>query len=185
MLTVGKVEVPTFSRQDLRLLRRAVKRVIVPDSVLDCYLDVCAGLELSDRRVKQALAVVKASAIHSGRNRAQVSDIAQLATCCIIEGDNGSAKTFANALKPYQQAVAEEEARSNIVLINKRIVELHTLIKCSEDYSDAEDAAVELMSAKHALEFHKKPASLRLYTSGMTRAEEALALADKLYDESL
>lgn len=115
MLRSGNVVQDTvMSETELRSAQELVQEVRVPQSIEEAYLDLRAtldieGIQVSDRRWKQSLKAVKASAWLDGRDVADDTDLSVLQH--ILWDDPQNIKTVMRAIlshaNPIEQAVVD------------------------------------------------------------------------------
>lgn len=177
----------TISRSDLEYLQRSINRVKVPEHVLDCYLAVCEGISpcITDRRLRHALEVLKASALLAGRTRATVNDVGTLDVVFVTSGDRASENAWGASLSPYSQALEDQGNRESFILLLDRLSQLRYLAIQAEDYAGIEDTAAETMKAKAALEMLKTANTSTMFNRGMKVVNEIIELADYLYNDTV
>ena len=152
LLASGNTEpVPTTHFKDVIKLHEAMKKVIVPNKVLDLYLAIVGRLGLTDRRVVQTLDVVRASALLSKRSTACIPDVAALGTCCLIEGNTASTKKFAKAMEHYSIATEARDKSIALTTLSYRAAELHQLAEVAQSYPHIEAVAKEARDALAAI----------------------------------
>lgn len=186
MLLLSSREKSTISLSDLSYLQRMVKKVEIPDYVLQCYLQVCEGIcpAITDRRLRHALEALRASALLNGRKRATISDIGNLDVVFVTSGDRSSENAWGASLKPYSTALEGQKARESIILLLYRLSQLRFLATQAEYYESIVDVAAEATQAKAALELLKGPLVGSKFNTGMKVVNEILELADSLYEET-
>ncbi len=187
MLRAPDCELPTFSMKDLNQVKRRIKYVAengIGDFVLDTLIQVAdARGGISDRRLRQCLRVLAASAVLKGRNRVLISDIGSLDNAWVISGDKKSESEFGKAMQPMQRAVQIQKNKSALVTIGARVSSLRGAMSLETTYTKAvQDMAVEAHTAMNAIEHYKCREAEVLWSQAKAAAAEVLEMADKLYE---
>jgi len=167
--------IPTLSFLDVKRVKDAMQKVRISDAVLEVYLRICEGLELTDRTVKKALDVVRASAVMCGRSTALIQDLSVLDVCFTVTNDKTSSQRFASAMGVYAKAFEESLRASQGLVLNCRVNKLKDFSDAAITYADILPAAAEAREALHTFN--------AINSSGMAASvcEEILNKADRLY----
>ena len=174
---------PTISHREIDDMANAVEEVQVSDEILDYYLDLCSKLNLTDRKVKTAMKVLKASAVFNHRKRCIVEDLSALDSCFTIFGDTTSEAAFGAAMTAtYGPAVQEANKKRAVLVVSARLVQLQQLMDEADSYEKAEAIAIEAREALAALVPLRTQSTAEGCSKCSARAEAILAQADTLYE---
>lgn len=182
MLEAQRPEHPvTFPFSDLLWLQKQVDEVEISDLTMDAYLELCTSLKnLTDRKIKKGLSVIKAHAVLDGRKVASVEDLSALGGAFCICGDSNSENQFGAIFQPiYSKAHKEATSEASALLVKSEVSSAHSEIMCAEDYDAAKKAACRMNEILQAFQ-----SSGNIPPSIATILSEALDKADKLYEES-
>lgn len=171
------------SWKDIRLLKNALTKVTISSDLLDLYLEMCAQLSLTDRTLKKALDVVRASAVLNGRTSAVLTDIMSLDTCFITTNDRTSEQRFAQATTPYHKHHKIRESKSSMVLLSHRITYLDRLAQDATEYESIAPVATEIREAMQAISHFMCSEAAKLAAPLTKTCEDILRKADELYAE--
>lgn len=185
MLTAPKASsIPKCHLDDIRRVRRAVRAVVIPESVLRTYLDMCADLSLTDRRVVQGCDVIRAAAVLAGRTVARIADLPRIQACFCTVNDRRSESAFAKAMSTLQPVLQVQQNRQHLVLLVSRAAELRAALRLCTSYGEAQPLAEELATVGSVAEGLKHPGTQDLFANVAKAVEEGLTVADVLYAES-
>uniref|UniRef100_A0A2C9LBR5 MoxR domain-containing protein n=1 Tax=Biomphalaria glabrata TaxID=6526 RepID=A0A2C9LBR5_BIOGL len=174
-------KVPTLAHADIMRIADAVQRVLVPEFVLDTYLQVCGALKLTDRTVRHCVDVLKASAVCRGSTIAALEDIPTLESCFVKTGDAQSEQAFGAAMAKYKAALATRQVLTNAAILSQRVSQLATLLDGAADYAAAGPIAHEIREAQAALNSVRCPENAAVVQSSLQRCESLLNKADTIY----
>jgi MoxR-like ATPase len=181
MFQADDVDVPVMYNQDILRVNSALQHVKVPQLVLEVYLKMCEPLKLTDRTVRRAIDIVKASAVLRGRGIAMVEDLTELELCFVTTGNSVSEQEFCKAAQAYKAGLAVVEAAANINVIRARVSGLFTLMKAATSYKEAEPIAIEVREAMGALLYMRTPETQSMTDQSSTVCEAILNMADAIY----
>lgn len=182
MFTSDSVSVPKMSHTDVMRVYMAMQRVIVPEFVLLVYLQMCDTLKLTDRTVRKAIDIVKASAVMSGRTIAMLEDLTALELCFVKTGDNASEQAFGKAMQKYKEGLQKREVLVAASAVNSRVSQLASMVESAADYDVAMPAAIEIREAMQALNHIRCNENSHIVTQTLERCEKALNKADYLFN---
>lgn len=186
MLMAPDGELPSFSMSDLRRVKNKILSVTekgIPDFVVDTYVKVAdARGGISDRRLRQCLRVMAASAVLKGRQRVSVSDIGALDNTWVISGNKASESEFGKAIQPMTKAIDVQKKKTALLVIGSRMHALYSAAQTMTDYAEIQSLAVEAHTALNAAEHYKCVEAENLFKTARLKATEVLNLADKLYE---
>lgn len=184
MFRVHDKPLPKFSHTDVLRLHWAMKRVTLPEHVLNTYLEVCSQLRLTDRTVRRCIDVVKASAVFRGSTVAALEDLTLLELCFVTTNDSKSEQAFGNSLKKYKEALASRDSMVDASIVARRVSQLAQQLEgvTAADYeSKALPIAFEIREAQAALSHLRTQDNAATVQSALSRCEATLNRADTLY----
>lgn len=181
MFKADAVTIPKMSHVDIMRVNAAMQTVVVPEFVLTVYLRMCEQLKLTDRTVRKAVEIIKASAVLSGRKLVLLEDLTALELCFVKTGDNASEQAFSNAMKKYKEGLILRDSLSAASTVASRVGSLSSLLTAAADYDAAMPAAIEVREAQQALQALRCPENQHIIIPALTKCESLLNKADALF----
>ena len=175
----------SFSKSDLELLNEAYKGVVVPDEMIDLYIDLSSNLQgnlasdwhVSDRRLCKAITLAKAHAVLNGRGEVSPEDLVAVGAGLVpvVNQNNSDAFTdaYGKVVSDYMNTVEETATYEKVATRAKELYD-----QFDEDM-DSKSATALLKSAQELRTALKNEPSPQLPKS-RSIYEEAIKKLDQL-----
>jgi hypothetical protein len=150
------------------------------------HVKISTEMQVTDRRLAQAVAVLRAEALVRGRRTVEMEDLHVLEQCYVIPGISATEQAFAKALHSWQVRMQERQHEGYMVIIGARLTGLRALAIQAKTYAEIQPVAEEAAAASAAARHYAPGTSVgrAALAEVQSMADAILTRADSLYKES-